>query len=286
LIISWISIWFLEIFLISGEEEARHEVDPIEKKSLLSSYSISRHFTSTSNNWLVRPNSVSSVLSQITVCCYTYFAYMLFCATLDTSVTPLTDRFFGFTDVQNGYLVLACGSVSFCSYFLMQLGWVERILPESSMMLFGLCLNTIVLSGMLIYLPFASFRARWIYAVQGCLLFLFSFSVPFINVGSISVLNTFSPHDDQSKLQGIRSSLGRIAKVLGSIWTGVTIHSFFLIFSLPFIFVFTATLLTFHARHILKTTQTQSYYTNLKYISMLCPLCYDKILVEICYVPL
>ena len=38
-------------------------------------------------------------------------------------------------------------------------------------------------------------------------------SVPFINVGSISVLNTFSPHDDQSKLQGIRSSLGRIAKV-------------------------------------------------------------------------
>ena len=27
----------------------------------------------------------SSVLSQITVCCYTYFAYMLFCASLDTS---------------------------------------------------------------------------------------------------------------------------------------------------------------------------------------------------------
>ena len=65
--------------------------------------------------------------------------------------------------------------VSFCSYFLMQLGWVERILPESSMMMFGLSLNTLVLLGMLIYLPFASFRARWIYAVQGFLLFLFSF---------------------------------------------------------------------------------------------------------------
>ena len=65
--------------------------------------------------------------------------------------------------------------VSFCSYFLMQLGWVERILPESAMMLFGLSLNTIVLLGMLIYLPFASFRAQWIYAVQGFLLFLFSF---------------------------------------------------------------------------------------------------------------
>ena len=68
------------------------------------------------------------------------------------------------------------------------------------------------LLGMFVYLPFASFRAIWIYSIQGILLVIFAWAVPYMNVGSIALLNKFSPSDHQSKLQGMRSSLGRLAK--------------------------------------------------------------------------
>ena len=72
--------------------------------------------------------------------------------------------------------------------------------------------NYFFLLGMFVYLPFASFRAIWIYAIQGILLVIFAWAVPYMNVGSIALLNKFSPSDHQSKLQGMRSSLGRLAK--------------------------------------------------------------------------
>ena len=71
---------------------------------------------------------------------------------------------------------------------------------------------------MFVYLPFASFRAIWIYSIQGILLVIFAWAVPYMNVGSIALLNKFSPSDHQSKLQGMRSSLGRLAKGKLSWW--------------------------------------------------------------------
>ena len=138
---------------------------------------------------------------------------MLFCSALDTSVTPLTDRYFGFSDVQNGYILISCGTVSFISYYLMQLDWAKEFINENQFMLFGNVTNNIVVLGMMVTLCFASFRAYWIFVVVGLMLLLFAFAVPYINVGCISTLNKFSPQNDQSKLQGVRSSLGRIAKV-------------------------------------------------------------------------
>ena len=62
------------------------------------------------------------------------------------------------------------------------------------------------LKGMIIYLPLASFRASWIYALQGILLVVFAIAVPYMNIGSISLLNKFSPADDQVVLTVFVSS--------------------------------------------------------------------------------
>ena len=54
---------------------------------------------------------------------------------------------------------------------------------------------------MIIYLPVATFRASWIYALQGIPLVVFAIAVPYMNIGSISLLNKFSPADDQEILK-------------------------------------------------------------------------------------
>ena len=110
---------------------------------------------------------------------------MLFCSSLDTSVTPLTDRFFGFSDVQNGYVLISCGTVSFLSYYVMQLDWAQQFIQEHQLMLFGVMVNTVVILGIMTCLCFATFRAYWIFTVIGIMLFLFALAVPYINVGAV-----------------------------------------------------------------------------------------------------
>ena len=113
--------------------------------------------------------------------------------------------------------------LSFVSYFSMQLPLLNP--PEHILVIVGIVANLFVIIGMILYLPFATFRASWIFTLQGLLLVIFAIAVPYMNIGTISLLNKFSPADDQAKLQGLRSSAGRLAKVLGSIWTGSTLFS-------------------------------------------------------------
>ena len=161
-----------------------------------------------------RPPNMEGSFVQILICIYTYFAYMVFCAVLDTSVTPLTDRFFGFTDIENGIIFLSLGFVSAIMYFVMQISYVRKLVPDYMMIPLGSSAQFISSIGMAISMYFMTFRAFWIYFVQGLFLFIFSSTLPFLNVGCISMLSKFSPESELSYLQGIRSSSGRIAKVL------------------------------------------------------------------------
>ena len=70
---------------------------------------------------------------------------MLICSSLDTMITPLTDRFFGFTDLQNGYLLLVCGVLSFVSYTFMQLPQLNP--PEYKLVIIGILANAFVIIG-------------------------------------------------------------------------------------------------------------------------------------------
>ena len=70
---------------------------------------------------------------------------MIVCSSLDTMVTPLTDRYFSFSDLQNGYLLLFCGSLSFVSYFTMQLPLQTP--PEHILLLFGVLADLLAITG-------------------------------------------------------------------------------------------------------------------------------------------
>lgn len=169
----------------------------------------------------------------IVAACSTFSTYVLQSG-METLITPFTDWYFGWTEVQNLFMYVSVGTTALLGYLSMQ--FVSRKLDDRQTLLMGCSFCTAVLLMILIIFPIATFRAAWIYPLFGLGMLLFCWFLPYVVTSAAAILSKAASEDDQSVVQSIRTTGEVLAQILSPLWVGSMLQraDFVLIFQLIF----------------------------------------------------
>ncbi|TSK53802.1 Major facilitator superfamily domain-containing protein 8 [Bagarius yarrelli] len=128
---------------------------------------------------------------------------------LETMVTPLTQQYFNFGELENSVMYCVCGVEVIAGFVFVR--WLSRKVEERMVLSVGLFLANISC----VWCGFAWQLAEFIIGV-----FLQVLGLPFIAVAQVSLFSKVTAEETQGFSQGIRRSVGGLATILGPLWAG------------------------------------------------------------------
>uniref|UniRef100_W5K2P0 Major facilitator superfamily (MFS) profile domain-containing protein n=1 Tax=Astyanax mexicanus TaxID=7994 RepID=W5K2P0_ASTMX len=133
---------------------------------------------------------------------------------LETMVTPLTQKFFNFGELENSIMYCVCGVEVIAGFVFVR--WLSRRVAERVVLAIGLILCNISCVWCLIFLanPQGAL-AEFIIGV-----FLQVLGLPFVAVAQVSLFSKITAEKTQGFSQGVRRSIGGLATILGPLWAG------------------------------------------------------------------
>ncbi|KPP76344.1 major facilitator superfamily domain-containing protein 8-like [Scleropages formosus] len=118
---------------------------------------------------------------------------------LEAMVTPLTQKYFNFGELENSVMYCICGLEVIITFFFLR--WLTGRMAEREVLALGLIVSNI--------------SCVW------CLIFLTNpQGLPFVSVSLVSLFSKITAEKSQGFSQGIRRSVGGLATILGPIWAG------------------------------------------------------------------
>ncbi|XP_026879247.2 major facilitator superfamily domain-containing protein 8 [Electrophorus electricus] len=137
---------------------------------------------------------------------------------LETMVTPLTQRFFNFGELENSIMYCLCGVEVIAGFVFVR--WFSRRVEERVVLAVGLILCNISCVWCLIFLANPQGGFPWQLGEFIIGVFLQVLGLPFVAVAQVSLFSKITAEKTQGFSQGIRRSVGGLATILGPLWAG------------------------------------------------------------------
>ncbi|XP_071198469.1 major facilitator superfamily domain-containing protein 8-like [Salvelinus alpinus] len=177
---------------------------PLEEEghSRSSSFSMSREF----------------LREEVVVLFTAHFVILFNQTALETVVTPLTQKYFNFGELENSIIYCIC-SVEVITGFLF-VHWLCRHTTERVLLAVGLILCHISCVWCLIFLANPQGNFSWQLAEFIIGVFLQISGLPFVAVAQVCLFSKITSVESQGLSQGVRRSVGGLATILGPLWGG------------------------------------------------------------------
>lgn len=137
---------------------------------------------------------------------------------LETMVTPLTQKYFGFGELENSIMYFLCGAEVIVGFVLVRC--LSKKFADRVILAVGLAICNISCIWCLIFL--ANPKGQWGVLLTEFIIgvFLQVLGLPFVAVSQISLFSKVTAEKTQGFSQGLRRSIGGIATILGPLWAG------------------------------------------------------------------
>uniref|UniRef100_A0A7N6B662 Major facilitator superfamily (MFS) profile domain-containing protein n=1 Tax=Anabas testudineus TaxID=64144 RepID=A0A7N6B662_ANATE len=137
---------------------------------------------------------------------------------LETMVTPLTQKYFGYGELENSVMYCLCGVEVIAGFLFVR--WLSRRVAERVVLVIGLTICNISGVWCLIFLasPLGGFPWQLTEFIIG--VFLQVLGLPFVAVAQVSLFSKVTAEKTQGFSQGVRRSVGGLATILGPLWAG------------------------------------------------------------------
>ncbi|XP_070765636.1 major facilitator superfamily domain-containing protein 8 [Enoplosus armatus] len=137
---------------------------------------------------------------------------------LETMVTPLTQKYFSYGELENSVMYCLCGVEVIAGFLFVR--WLSRRVAERVVLAIGLTICNISGVWCLIFLakPLGDFPWQLTEFIIG--VFLQVLGLPFVAVAQVSLFSKVTSERTQGFSQGIRRSVGGLATILGPLWAG------------------------------------------------------------------
>ncbi|XP_071342029.1 major facilitator superfamily domain-containing protein 8 [Trachinotus anak] len=137
---------------------------------------------------------------------------------LETMVTPMTQKYFGYGELENSVMYCLCGMEVIAGFLFVR--WLSRRFAERVVLAIGLTICNISGVWCLIFLanPLGGFPWQLTEFIIG--VFLQVLGLPFVAVAQVSLFSKVTAERTQGFSQGVRRSVGGLATILGPLWAG------------------------------------------------------------------
>ncbi|XP_074523496.1 major facilitator superfamily domain-containing protein 8 [Halichoeres trimaculatus] len=176
--------------------------EPHESSSPFKNFSISREF----------------LREEVVVLLAAQFITLFNQTALETMVTPMTQRYFGYGELENSVMYCLCGVEVIAGFLFVR--WLSRRVAERAVLAIGLTICNISGVWCLIFLanPIGGFPWQLTEFIIG--VFLQVLGLPFVAVAQVSLFSKVTAEKTQGFSQGVRRSVGGLATILGPLWAG------------------------------------------------------------------
>ncbi|XP_062306769.1 major facilitator superfamily domain-containing protein 8 [Osmerus eperlanus] len=137
---------------------------------------------------------------------------------LETMVTPLTQKYFNFGELENSVMYCICGVEVIAGFLFVR--WLTKRAAERVVLAVGLILCNISCVWCLIFLANPQGGFAWQLAEFIIGVFLQVLGLPFVAVAQVSLFSKVTSEKTQGFSQGVRRSVGGLATILGPLWAG------------------------------------------------------------------
>ncbi|XP_041746825.1 major facilitator superfamily domain-containing protein 8 [Coregonus clupeaformis] len=162
---------------------------------------------------------------------------------LETMVTPLTQQYFNFGELENSIMYCIC-SVEVIAGFLF-VRWLSRRTAERVVLAVGLILCNISCVWCLIFLANPQGTPPWQLAEFIIGVFLQVLGLPFVAVAQVSLFSKITSEKTQGFSQGVRRSVGGLATIFGPLWAGGLTGNLYVMLGLMMVLLALLTIMMF-----------------------------------------
>ncbi|KAM9831445.1 major facilitator superfamily domain-containing protein 8 [Neosynchiropus ocellatus] len=137
---------------------------------------------------------------------------------LETMVTPLTQNYFGYGELENSVMYCLCGIEVIAGFLFVQ--WLSGRVAERAILAIGLAICNISGVWCIIFLakPVGGYEWQLSEFIIG--VFLQVLGLPFVAVAQVSLFSKVTAEKTQGFSQGVRRSVAGLATILGPLWAG------------------------------------------------------------------
>uniref|UniRef100_A0A7N8YC07 Major facilitator superfamily domain containing 8-like 2 n=1 Tax=Mastacembelus armatus TaxID=205130 RepID=A0A7N8YC07_9TELE len=137
---------------------------------------------------------------------------------LETMVTPLTQRYFGFGELGNSLMYSLCGVEVILGFFFVR--WLSTKVADRAVLAVGLVICCTACIWCLIFLCNPRGGYGWELTAFIIGVFLQLLGLPFVAVSQVSLFSKVTAEKTQGFSHGVRRSVGGLATILGPLWAG------------------------------------------------------------------
>ncbi|XP_036410736.1 major facilitator superfamily domain-containing protein 8-like [Megalops cyprinoides] len=137
---------------------------------------------------------------------------------LETMVTPMTQKYFNFRELENSVMYCLCGVEVIVGFFFVR--WLSRQVADRVVLAVGLIICNISCAWCLIFLANPQGTFAWQLSAFVIGVFLQLLGLPFVAVSQVSLFSKVTAEKTQGFSQGVRRSVGGLATILGPLWAG------------------------------------------------------------------
>ncbi|MEQ2159478.1 hypothetical protein GOODEAATRI_023288, partial [Goodea atripinnis] len=188
-----------------------HIDSPLESHVTTPSHEIHRSFRNSSS-------CQEFLREEVVVLLAAQFITLFNQTALETMVTPLTQKYFNFKELENSVMYCLGGVVVIAGFLFVR--WLSRHVAERVVLAIGLTICNISCIWCLIFLanPLGGFSWQLTEFIIG--VFLQVLGLPFVAVAQVSLFSKVTSERSQGFSQGVRRSVGGLATILGPLWAG------------------------------------------------------------------
>uniref|UniRef100_A0A3Q3FWY8 Major facilitator superfamily domain-containing protein 8-like n=1 Tax=Labrus bergylta TaxID=56723 RepID=A0A3Q3FWY8_9LABR len=203
------------------EESEQVEEENDEEKPLMASQELGGSYGSVSHE-SSRPESLYKpaefLREEVVVLLAAQFITLFNQTALETMVTPMTQRYFGYGELENSVMYCLCGIEVIAGFLFVR--WLSKRVAERVVLAIGLIICNISGVWCLIFLanPIGGFPWQLTEFIIG--VFLQVLGLPFVAVAQVSLFSKVTAEKTQGFSQGVRRSVGGLATILGPLWAG------------------------------------------------------------------
>ncbi|TNM97934.1 hypothetical protein fugu_014180 [Takifugu bimaculatus] len=161
---------------------------------------------------------------------------------LETMVTPMTQRFFGFGELANSLMYSLCGVEVILGFFFVR--WLSGRVADRAVLAAGLLICCTACIWCLVFLCNPRGGYGWELAAFVIGVFLQLLGLPFVAVSQVSLFSKVTSEKTQGFSQGVRRSVGGLATILGPLWAGGLTNNLYIMLGMMLALLLMITVLT------------------------------------------
>ncbi|XP_030583241.1 major facilitator superfamily domain-containing protein 8 [Archocentrus centrarchus] len=217
---------------------------PVEASGAFKNFSISREF--------LREEVIVLLAAQFV----TFFNQ----TALETMVTPLTQKYFNFGELENSVMYFLGGVVVIAGFLFVR--WLSRHVTERVILAIGLCMCNVSCVWCLVFLanPLGGFSWQLTEFIIG--VFLQILGLPFVSVAQVSLFSKITAEKTQGFSQGIRRSVGGLATILGPLWAGGLTENMYVMMGMMMVLLALLTMMLVYSYNRLVEPAVQEHMDN------------------------